>query len=218
MIRTTITAFFALSISAGICSAEDGGFYVDGKLQFESYSSGFSSGRTAFFGDLTIGFAPEPISSAGFGAELSMERLDATGVATDIDQYYATIYWNLGNGRLSVGAPRSALDTYMPDNAFSHIGTYNQQIDAFSLSAVTTGQVIADDIAYGLRYDGSHKTTDFGISYHHGPDTGYDAISLGLRHQMGNTTISADWNMLTGPAVIQSSTDLVLNSTWIAGI
>lgn len=157
----------AASLFAGTVSAQSvtSGFYLEGKLQAESY---WADNENVTFGlaDVTLGFNGAIASSLPVGFEVDILAIESDAFATD-PHLTGSVFYESSIGKLSVGLPRVALGDYV--SAIGAGGTRLVGFDPETLfkstakSALLSGEVSFD---YGVRFDSTVNGVDFGLSYH----------------------------------------------------
>jgi hypothetical protein len=178
-----IYAGFATSAAA---QSVDGGFYTNGYAEL-SYSDGAGTdSETLGVTETTLGYT-DP--NSGFGFELGIDAI--VGEGDDEAAIYGAGTYQSSFGKLSLGAPRPALDAYLsnvPDVAglqFLNFGTLGLTKRSLISSSYLLGN---EGVPVGLRYDGTFGATNIGASYHRFDDA--DVFNLAGNYQFGQTTLT----------------------------
>jgi hypothetical protein len=178
-----IGAGFATSAAA---QSADGSFYTDGYAEL-SYSDGAGiNSETVGVTETTLGFTDE---GSGFGFELGVDAIVVEG--EDQAAVYGAGTYQSSFGKLSLGAPRPALDAYLsnvPDVAglqALNFGTFGLTKRSLISSSYLLGN---EEVPVGLRYDGTFGTTNIGASYHRFDDA--DVFNLAGNYVLGATTLT----------------------------
>jgi hypothetical protein len=175
-------------------SAQEG-FYTNGYAELSYFNSG-SSDQTLGYSEATIGYN----TSSGFGAEIGIDALITED--EDVSALYGALTYQSSFGKLSLGAPRSALDAYLA-NVPTVGGILQFKIGEIGLtkrSYVTLVHLQSDnDTPVGLRYDGTFGATNVGASYHRIEDT--DVYDVAANYQVGQSVLTGAIESISGAGV-----------------
>lgn len=184
--RLWLTSFLcAVGATPVIAQSQQSGFYVDGYAEF-SFSDGFAgNNRTLGYSEATIGYN----SQSGFGLEFGVDGLITR--QDDEAALYGALTFQSSFGKVSLGAPRAALDTYL-DHVPTVAGLVDLKLGEPGLakrSVLTTAYLFdSGEVPLGLRYDGSFGSTNVGASYHRYDDT--NVYDVAANYQLGDTTLT----------------------------
>ncbi len=183
--KTISYSLFALLAGTTIAAAQSlgGAGYINGEVQFEyGWANGGSGDLTR--ADVTLGFEAGDFSLGRFGAEIGLKGYFS--VESSLDTYALfPVVWVEGNyGRVSIGAPRSAMAdrVAMPKFGGSYI-THIHTESFFNFSEAQT--MFYDRNSYGIRYDTMLGGYDIGVSYHRYPDIDAGAVTAAVARDFG---------------------------------
>lgn len=164
------------SLLAGTTSAQSvtSGFYLDGNVQGE-YQWTDNDSHLLSMADITLGFNGAAAGSVPLGFEVDVLAIEGDDITID-PRFTGVVYYENSFGRLSIGLPRIALDDYVAiaSLAGSKLIELGSTFGSAANDALLYGDASYD---YGLRFDGTTKGVDIGLSYH--MINGTDAIVTG---------------------------------------
>ncbi len=162
---------------------------------FEAEMLAFDFGQENYYmGDFELGYAPKD-SSFGAYAVINGLMVDGDSVAN----YWAAITYSGAFGKLSVGAPRPAIDDYFNSPDIAGVRAYNTVLP-FGKSFV--GNVFYYDlygITPGIRFDTTSGPLSLGVSAHSSAAGNF--FDLAGRYTRGKTTFSASYERVEFPEI-----------------
>lgn len=114
--------------------------------------------------DITLGFNGAAAGSIPLGFEVDVLAIEGDDITAD-PRFTGSIYYESSYGRLSIGLPRIALDDYI---ATASLAGY-KLIELGSIFGSAANDALlygGASFDYGLRFDGTTKDVEFGLSYH----------------------------------------------------
>lgn len=185
---------FSKAVPMALCVAYAGpvaaqsaqeGFYTDGYAELSYFRGGSGSEDLLGYSEATIGYN----TSSGFGFEVGVDALITEN--DDESAIYGALVYESSFGKLSLGVPRAALDSYLA-NVPTVAGAVPFDIGAVGStkrSLVTSAYLFGnDEVPVGLRYDGSFGSAKVGASYQRFNDT--DIIDLAANYSLGQATLT----------------------------
>ncbi len=188
------------------------GLTADGRLAF-GYTDRVPGAEVFLFGDATLRLDG---SAFGLGLPIGIE-LGVFGRATALDtphETYGALTWDLPQGgRVSVGVPRPAYDSFavsaleaaFPDLAIDRAGS--------TRSLATFGAMFANFLPYGIRFENFAGDLRYAVSVHDASNMDTTIAGVGLAYPVGDWTlegaVEVAWGVTTDVgAKVQARGDL----------
>ena len=183
-----------LATAATLCAATVNaqsmpiGFYADGGGEIGYVSSG-DNDATLYGVDLTLGYSGSSAGSMPLGFEVSVEYADFDG--EDLGPAYsAVVYYESSFGRISVGSPLNALDDYVNAPKSRMNSAYLGELSILTGSYTGLIPLFEEEMAYGVRFDGTVNGVNYGVSYHNFDNAGLEALTAGASFERDNYIVS----------------------------
>ena len=166
-----------LILAACIANAQSWPDWITAEGRLALGYSDRTPGADAFLvGDATLRLAP---AFAGrFGLEIgSYGRADALDTPHET---YGSLTFDLGNGRLAVGVPRPAYDSFAVSALHYHFPSLAIDRTAATRSEATQGAMFANYLPYGARFQNESSGLRYAASVHHSATPDRTMASFGI--------------------------------------
>ena len=155
-----------------------------------SYIFNENADATIYGVALFLGYNGSSAGSMLLGFEVSAEYADFDGSEAG-PAYSAVVYYESSFGRISGGSPLNALDDYLsaPKSRLSE--AYFGETEVLTRSYTGLIPLFEDEMAYGVRFDGTANGINYGVSYHNFDDSNLESLTAGASFERDNYIVSA---------------------------
>lgn len=162
------------------------GFFLNGTAELE-YSNSEANNQTLGYADVDLGYT----SASGFGGFIGVEAFSVD--SQDEAVFYGALTYSGSFGKVQIGAPRNALDSYLRSPTLGNVQLLDVGLFGFVTASLLPLLYLDGDVEapLGLRYDGEFGALSFGVSYHRMDATGssdtVEFLTGGLNISLGNS-------------------------------